>query len=657
MADWKDFLATIPLFSFLGEAELEKVHSLFVESSHQKGDVICRAGDEGDKFYVIRSGELEVWAGPEGEQRQTGTLKRGDYFGEMALLQGGKRTATVIVKRRAKLLSLDKASFNSLFLNEPKTLEHFTRVLCQRLASVSKGVAVVGGTMTVAITGKKGLKGKSIISAGLAGILRDLTGSEVLLVRVWPGKVAPQGSLEQLLSDELDLANDNVNPAIRPLSDGISVLDVPARVDQTAQFYSERSSNLISRVSGRFRFILYDLGSEPQALVDSARDFADAIIEVVEKPEDLASHNGTPGTKKLQVINLYNAGSYPIPINQCEPFVIPRDPALTEGDTTQYLRSNRHGPSALPLHRLARKLMNATVGLALGGGAAFGVSHLGVLKVLEDNGIPIDVLAGCSQGSIIGVGYAAGIKVDDMIASARHLGQKRNLLLPFDPTLSKPGILAGSKFIDIFSPMLHGKEVFEDLVLPCRTVATDIESGERVEIGTGKLTDAFRASASVPMVFSPWKLGDRVLVDGGVADPVPAEVVSNMGADLCIAVNVVPPLKKGLENEVSKAYRILNRFNPLSYIGDSRNLPNLFDIIMNSMQILQYELGNFKAIRADVLINPDLSDFTWIEYYRSEELIQRGIEAAERALPAIQRAYAQKLAPFQPQNQSAEDAD
>jgi NTE family protein len=337
--------------------------------------------------------------------------------------------------------------------------------------------------------------------------------------------------------------------------------------------------------------------------------------------------------------------------------VIPRDPALAEGDPTQYLRSNRHGPSAMPLHRLARKLMNATVGLALGGGAAFGVSHLGVLKVLEDNGIPIDMLAGCSQGSIIGVGYAAGIPVDDMIDSALKLGKKRNLLLPFDPTFTKPGILAGSKFINIFTPMLGGKEGFEDLILPCRTVATDIESGERVEIGTGKLTDAFRASASVPMVFSPWKIGDHVLVDGGVADPVPAEVVSNMGADLCIAVNVVPPLKKGLENEVSKAYRILNRFNPLSYIGDSRNLPNLFDIIMNSMQILQYELGNFKAIRADVLINPDLTDFTWVEYYRAEELIQRGIEAAERALPAIQRAYAQKLAAFQPQPKSAEDSE
>jgi NTE family protein len=177
-------------------------------------------------------------------------------------------------------------------------------------------------------------------------------------------------------------------------------------------------------------------------------------------------------------------------------------------------------------------------------------------------------------------------------------------------------------------------------------VATDVESGERVSIGTGKLSDAFRASASVPMVFSPVKIDGRVLVDGGVSDPVPAEIVNMMGADLCIAVNVVPPLKKGVENAVSHAFRMMSWFNPLTWLEESAGLPNMFDIIMNAMQTLQYELGNFKAISADVLINPELSDFTWVEYYRSEELIARGVAAAEQALPAIKRAYAQKLAPW-----------
>ncbi|MEJ2083569.1 MAG: hypothetical protein P8Y94_15715, partial [Acidobacteriota bacterium] len=116
----------------------------------------------------------------------------------------------------------------------------------------------------------------------------------------------------------------------------------------------------------------------------------------------------------------------------------------------------------------------------------------------------------------------------------------------------------------------------------------------------------------------------------------------DMGADLCIAVNVVPPLKKGVTTVMNRAYKQINRLNPLSYVGTREDLPNMFDIVMNSLQILQYELGNFKAISADVLINPGLSDFTWIEYYRSHELIDRGMEAAEKALPAIEKALKEK---------------
>jgi NTE family protein len=188
--------------------------------------------------------------------------------------------------------------------------------------------------------------------------------------------------------------------------------------------------------------------------------------------------------------------------------------------------------------------------------------------------------------------------------------------------------------------------VFEQLLLPCRTVATDIETGEAVAIGSGRLEVAFRASSSVPMVMAPIRVGERVLVDGGVADPVPLKIVKDMGADIAVAVNVVPPMKRGVETAMSYWMRRINVFNPMTYMSDSHDLPNLFDIVMNSMQILQYELGNFKAITADVLINPDLSDFTWIEYYRADELIERGAKAAELQLPMIEKVIESKLAPI-----------
>lgn len=648
MADWKEVLVTIPIFSFLGRTELAAVEELFVEETHQKGDVICRQGEEGNTFYVVLDGEFDVLVG-EKDQHLIAVLKRGDFFGEMALLQGGRRTATVIASRRARLISLDRLAFNSLFMKNPKALEYFTRVLCKRLASMNKGEVMRGSTLTIAVGSRNGLKGKTTVATYVADYLHEMTGHDVVLVREWVSATEAEGLLGELLTngsrqDNLDL--DDLLPKDRG---PVAILDVPVRVDLPVSQYAERASNLIGNLSAYFPFMVFDLNSGVAGLLESVPLFADIFIEIVEMP--LTTHaqsnaDSSTKTRRLEIVNLFNPRSHPLPLNHCEPFVIPRDAGLSWGDPAAYLRHTPRAPAAIPIQRLVRKILGASVGVALGGGAAFGIAHLGVLKVLESNNIPIDLVAGCSQGSIIGVGYAAGITVDEMIEMAHRLGRKQNALMAVDLTLTKPGLLAGARFIEIFRPLLGAKLTFEDLTMPCRTVATDIESGERVSIGSGSLVDAFRASASVPMVFSPQKLHDRVLVDGGVSDPVPAEIVNSMGADLCIAVNVVPPLKKGVENAVSKTIRMMSWMNPLTWIEESAGLPNMFDIIMNAMQTLQYELGNFKAISADVLINPELSDFTWVEYYRSEELIRQGMAAAEAAMPAIRRAYNQKLAPW-----------
>lgn len=646
MSDRLEFLKNIPIFSFLTQAELVELNGLFVEASYNKGETICTVGDPGDTFYVVLSGELEVWGGSSGQLR-TGTLGPADFFGEMAILQGGKRTATVKISIRARLLQLDKASFEHFFLQNPKALEYFARVLCKRLASVTRGERVERATTAITVASRPGLKGKTLVATLLAELLKDMTGAEVLLVKVKPGNQGPQANVAQLLSDDLGMASDKIVRELSGGSLGISVLQVEANPDKTREAYGESASNLISKLSHLYPYIIFDLSAEPRALFESASMFSDVLIHIVDAPDKVLDQRPDSAMKLYQVINLHNASSRQIPINHCEPFVIPNSSALNTGDVSvaRFIRENRAAPAALPLHRLAHKLLGSTVGLALGGGAAFGIAHLGVLKVLEQNNIPIDLVVGCSQGSIIGIGYAAGIGTEEMIAIARRLGRKRNFFTAMDIAITKPGLIGGNRLIEIFSPLLKGKTTFEDLIMPCRTVATDIESGERVPIGTGRLDLAFRASASVPMVMSPLRWNNRALVDGGVSDPVPAEIARQMGADLVIATNVVPPLKRGVENVVSKAYRQINRLNPLSYIGDSRYLPNGFDIIMNSMQILQYELGNFKAISADVLINPDLSDFTWIEYYRSEELMQRGIDAAEKSLPAIRKAIDDKLAP------------
>ena len=640
MNSLQDILSTIPIFSFLGKSEITAVQSLFVESTHQKGEYICREGEEGDTFHIILDGELEVAVGHGDTYRPLSILKKGDFFGEMALLQGGKRTASVIVLRRASLVTLDRTSFNSLFLKNPKALEYFTRVLCKRIANANRGDVVHKSSMAISVGSERpSLKGKTMLSRALGAVLHDLTGCEVLLV-------AFSSNAESAEALPWGTSGDALERAMTGVTDGVFALSAPVRTGEDPNYYAECGSSIISRFSDRFPFIIFDIDAEPRGLTESIDLFSDVYIEIGDTAAPPKKADSSEKKMKyFRAVNRFNA-SKAFPISHCEPFVMPRDSWLSKGNATEFIRDNPRSAVGLPVHRLARKILGATVGLALGGGAAFGIAHLGVLQVLEKHGIPIDLIAGCSQGSIIGVGYAAGVTTRRMIEIALQLGHWKNSLLAVDLTLTRPGLLLGDSFVRIFEPYLSDVRTFQDLLMPCMTVATDIESGERVPIGSGALTTAFRASAAVPMVFAPVKLGDRVLVDGGVSDPVPAEVVNSMGADLCIAVNVVPPLKLGVENAVSKAVRLMNRFNPISYLNGVPGMPAMFDIIMNSMQVLQHELGNFKAISADVLIKPDLSDFTWIEYYRSAELIQRGVEAAELAMPAIHRVLDQKMAPF-----------
>jgi predicted acylesterase/phospholipase RssA len=116
-----------------------------------------------------------------------------------------------------------------------------------------------------------------------------------------------------------------------------------------------------------------------------------------------------------------------------------------------------------------------------------------------------------------------------------------------------------------------------------------------------------------------------------------------MGADVCLTVNAVPQLRRGVETVLTRAYRRLKLLDPLSHLAGTQGMPNMIDLVMSTMQTLQHELGDFKAISADVRMNPDLSDLTWIEFYRPQDFIERGVRAAERAIPQIHRVLAERL--------------
>jgi NTE family protein len=636
----RDVLARVSLFGAFDPPELDALAALCVELPLEKGDVVCRAGEPGDRLFVLASGELEVWSGEDG--RLLNRIEPGEFVGELSLLLGHPRSATVTVARAARLIAIDKPAFDRFFLANPKVLEHLSRFLAGRLAAIARGDVVVRHTMTVAVTAAHERRGTTLVAGALAAVLRRLTSDDVLLVRLQLRRdgrrvlmlSAAAEAPEELLLTEVARQQGALAPAI----------DVLVGAEDSRASLVEALTRLVDKLGNRFTTLVFDTAAHGP-LRRAVEAVSDAVVTIVDRPGTVVADDEG---RNFEILNLANPGTTRCCVNHCSPFVLPVEHALDALDRDEqaiWVCDHRFAPIARSLHRLARKLLGATVGLALGGGAAFGIAHVGVIKVLDDHDIPIDVIAGTSMGSIVGAGYASGLGGNEMLEIAHRMGTIWNTLwAAFDPTLLRPALLSGERMAQIFGTVAGGAQTFEECVVPYCAVAADAETGERVLLRTGSIPMAYRASAAVPLVWSPIMHQDRVLIDGSVVDPVPGSVVREMGADICIAVNVVPPLKRGVQTVLARWYHRLAWLNPLSRLSGSLGMPSMFDLGMNAFQMLQHELGNHRAISADVLITPDLSEFTWIEFYRARELIERGVEAAERALPHMRRVLDERLA-------------
>ncbi len=258
------------------------------------------------------------------------------------------------------------------------------------------------------------------------------------------------------------------------------------------------------------------------------------------------------------------------------------------------------------------------VGLALGGGAAHGIAHIGVLEVLEKEGIPIDMIAGTSAGAAIGALYAQGKDTNAIKTLALNLNWKRLASL-VDLALPKTGFIQGKKIKEQLKSIIGGDIRFSDLKIPFACVATDIKTGEEIVISQGSVLDGVRASISIPAIFTLIKREGRYLVDGGLVNPVPVSVVKKQGAGFIIAVNVTADA--------------VNRTN----LGSKAKEPSIFNVIMQSLYISTHSLVKSSLDSADIVIEPDLVDIPYGDFQRAKECISRGAAAARDVIPEIKR--------------------
>jgi NTE family protein len=252
--------------------------------------------------------------------------------------------------------------------------------------------------------------------------------------------------------------------------------------------------------------------------------------------------------------------------------------------------------------------MGHKLGLALGGGGARGLAHIGVLKVLEEEGLAADFVAGTSVGSLIGALYCCGYGWRQLAELARTTDWSD--LVTF--TVPRLGLVNARKLERLVDHLAGGRSL-EELPIPFRAVAVDITSSEEVVLARGPVSRAVRASASIPGIFEPTPWEGRLLVDGGLLDNVPSAVVRDMGAEVVLAVN--------LSGERIK----------------SRPPENILDVMLYSLEVLMHGQGQRGTAAADVPVVPDLEGFSYRNLGRLKEMVERGELAMRAALPALLR--------------------
>jgi NTE family protein len=253
------------------------------------------------------------------------------------------------------------------------------------------------------------------------------------------------------------------------------------------------------------------------------------------------------------------------------------------------------------------------VGLALGGGFARGLAHIGILKVLEEENIPIDFIAGTSVGSVIGAAYASGIsakELEEVAALVRFKDFSRW-------TFSRFGLFSNDKMAVFLRKILRCK-TFEELRIPLAIAATDIVTGEPAVFTSGELVDPVRASCAYPGMFQPVRIENRLLVDGLLAHAVPAMPLRDMGAERVISV-----------------YLAAHWVKP----GGPRHV---FDVIGQCFSIAQSRMCGPWQAASDVIIQPDIGEFAYDDFVRAPELIRTGEAAARAFLPKIREWFPAK---------------
>ncbi|MFC1752709.1 patatin-like phospholipase family protein [Thermoproteota archaeon] len=661
------------IFSDLKRLEKRLVEKRSKIVRYKKGEFVYRSGDPADAFYCVVSGRVKMTRLVKDANERIEFLTSGMYFGITSLLTTKIHSQTAEIVNDSLILKIEKRDFDFILSRIPELALDLSKTLSQQVRR--EHIAKHRKSTILSVYSAMREIGRSMYAVNLALSLNKETRRKVIFIDV-SIEIEEEGILDKLevQSDRrpLDLKDSHIT---RELIESFIIKSQEVPVDiltlKSTPYTRtlEQISSLLSLLTNEYEYVIVDLPAQMDEFafkvltqsddihlvtdynierLESTRSLMASLFERVEFPQERIRVilNETKTSEKIDYREVINHLDHDIfaalPVCQEAGDVINKDSlkiVLTQ-PRIEYSRAIR---------RIAREIGDVLVGLALGSGAAFGFSHIGVLKVLEREGIPIDVISGSSIGALIGAFWASGKSASEIeeIMMEYNKDKMKVFRLLGDICFPITSLAAGYRVARFLKKHL-GIKTFNDTRVPLKILAAKLDTREVVTLESGSLVDAVRSSIAIPGLFKPVKTRGTLFIDGGILEPVPTTTLVESGVKKIIAVNVLPSpehLQEGYKNykyclEKEKAdaqkgsiiakiiYRIRILFRKIFF-------PNIFDIMVNSILGMEHVMAQENCRKADVVINPIIPGANWFEFFRVEELIKRGEEEAVKAIEKI----------------------
>ncbi len=597
-------LADIPFFAALDEATRSELAGQLEPVSVAAGQVIFRQGDAGDGLYLVVSGRLRVSVAGDipgdGPARMLYDLGRGAIVGEMALLTDRPRAATVHAVRDSDLLLLLRvSSFTSLMERSPALVTGIIRLLVDRLLAVDR--------LLILDRPQAPPPGGHTNAVACAG--RDVRAAELVAGQL-AAQLTRSGSVFRV---DADVVARQLGPNAAQASPGD-----PGRAELIGWLHG------IERTHDR---VIYLPDAEDTAWSRLCLSQSDVVLLVASATDDPSL--GAVEARALATSSLRCELALLHPADLAPPSAAASWLARRPVADHHHLRADRPGDVA----RLARMITGTGCGLVLGGGGARGLAHLGVIRALEEAGVPIDVVGGTSIGAIMAALCARGLDDSERVRRVIHIARTGRRLVT--PTLPLIAFSAGRRVDQILTEHLTSVPI-EDLPLGFFCVSASLTRAEAVIHERGPLWTAVRASLALPGIYPPVYSDGDLLIDGGAVDNLPVDVMRDrVGAGSIIAVDVTSetePLTVAPYGPGLSGWRVLGRrLNPLT---PAHPVPGIAEILNRSTGLSQvrHRRAALDDDRVDLVLRPPVARLRTLDFNGGIALIEAGYRYAADAL-------------------------